>query len=111
MKHQKITWIAFLATLSALTIPSKTLAENDNYSQFNRESNLENRLNRISNSLKAREKELTENSQVNITTENPLLAGGWVKGYRRGFVNNSGGGGFINRRGWGDGGGFLNRRY
>ncbi len=91
MKNKTLTWITFLATLSTLTIPVKTLAENDNYSQLNSESNLENRLNRLSNSLKAREKELINNSDLDINNENPLLAGGWLKGPRRGFVDGRGG--------------------
>ena len=113
MKPSKITWISFLVTLSALTIPNKAIAHNQKQ-VANESQAIENRLTKIAKALQAKEK------QLSVDTEKPIeVAGGWVKGSRRGFVNKtggggfanrSGGGGFVNRRGWSDRGGFLNRR-
>ncbi len=111
MKHKNITWIAFLATLSTLSISTETVAHNSNEpSQDNNQQTIEKRLSRISESLKAREKELADDSEVKIDEQNPLLARGWLKGRRGSFVDGRGGG-FINRRRWYDRGGFYNRRY
>ena len=107
MKPSKITWISFLVTLSALAIPHKAIASNQ--TNYNSESQgIENRLEKIAKALQAKEKQLSTDKSIETPIE---VAGGWVKGSRRGFVNKSGGGGFVNRRGWSDRGGFLNRRY
>lgn len=134
MKITNLTWLGFLMTLSSLAIaPNKTLAVNtDNISNSGEMSeNIESRLNRISEALKAREKDLPEDTQIeNYPDEEILLGqsflnsgrGGWGNGgrnWRNGgsFLNNNRGGGFVNQprnflnnRGWGDGGGFWNRR-
>ena len=66
---------------------------------------LESRLARIANTLKERETQVPASSSLKKTWE----IAGWLKSYRGGFINGPGGG-FVNRRRWGDGGGFLNRR-
>ena len=106
MKSTKITWISFIVTLASLNFPVKTQAHQAETLPTETPQILESRLNRIATTLKARENQIPESSTLKKTVE---IAGGWLKGYRRGFVN-GGGGGFLNRRGWGDGGGFLNRR-
>lgn len=112
MKGTKITWIGLLVTLSALSLPSKTVAHETNSVSEIKPQTIENRLSRIAKTLKQRENQLTESS--NTTPMNdlsiPKEVAGWLKGSRGGFVNRGGGGGFVNR-GWRDGGGFLNRRY
>lgn len=114
MKINNVTWLGFIATLTALSLPSKTLAYQPNLSSENQPLNLETRLNKIANNLYSRAKELNQDlPQITNNQDTTEIAGGWVKGnYRGGFLNNSGGGGFLNNRGgWADGGGFLNRRY
>ncbi len=135
MKISNLTWLGFFMTLSSLAIAPKTLAINANniINSADISENIETRLSRISQALKAREKDLSENGQ-NYPDNQILLGrflnggGGWVN-FRRGgwgdlgrgsflnrrggpggFLNNRGGGGFLNR-GWRDGGGFLNRRW
>ena len=116
MKPTKITWIGFLVTLSALTIPSKTIAHNKPVSE-DKFPSIESRLTRIAKVLQQKENELSSKDDINKPLQ---IAGGWGKGPRGGFANRSGGGGFVNRaggggflnkRGWKDGGGFFNRRY
>ena len=107
MKSSKITWISFIVTLASLNFPVKTQAHQPESVPTPTPQILENRLTRIANTLKAREAQIPPSSPVKKTIE---IAGGWLKGYRRGFANGPGGG-FLNRRGWGDGRGFLNRRY
>lgn len=127
MNIKNLTWLGFFLTLSTVTIVPKTLAINP---QIN---TVENRLNRISESLKTR----LENLGEEITPEEEKLlsqflnggrgwgngrwrnGGGWIDTNRGSFVNNRGPGGFINSnrgggfynypRGWRDGGSFWNR--
>ena len=121
MKITNLTWLGFLMTLSSLTIASKTLAINPNNisNSVDISENIETRLNRISEALKAREKDLPEESNLENLLKNEILVGGFINGGRgwvngggggRGFLNSGGRGGFLNNRGWGDGGGFWNRR-
>jgi rSAM-associated Gly-rich repeat protein len=132
MKITNLTWLGFLMTLSSLGVTPKSLAVNPDVENKNP---LENRLNRISEALKAREEELPQDSDFKASTEETLVSLGWANGRGGtfvnstrpnnfwnnrgggGFLNNRGGGGFINQprnfwnnRGWGDGGGFWNRR-
>jgi rSAM-associated Gly-rich repeat protein len=113
LKTNNITWLRFIAVLTALSLPNKTLAYEQNLSAKNNLINVETRLNKIANILHLRAEKLNEDLPqiTNNVNYQEILAGGWVKGASRGFVNNSGGGGFLNNRGWGDGGGFINRRY
>ncbi|NCO76308.1 MAG: rSAM-associated Gly-rich repeat protein [Cyanobacteria bacterium] len=133
MKITNLTWLGFLMTLSSLAIVPETKALNtDNVNNFdNITENIESRLNRISEALKIREKDLPPDNDIkNYPDEEILLGqsflnsnrGGWGNGgrnWRNGgsFLNNNRGGSFINQprnflnnRGWGDGGGFWNRR-
>ena len=121
MKSTKVTWIGFIVSLSALLIPSKTIAHNSQIGIAKESSEIENRLSTIAKILKERENYLDEFSDESNLVEPPedIDLAGWVKGYRGGFANRSGGGGFVNRRygggwinsgGWRDRGGFLNRR-
>lgn len=134
MKITNLTWLGFLMTLSSLSVIPKSLAVNPDIKSSD---NIENRLNRIGEALKAREEELPEDSDLKASTEEILMSLGWGngrngtfvnvnrpnnfwnnRGWRDGgFFNNRGGGSFINQprnflnnRGWGDGGGFWNRR-
>jgi rSAM-associated Gly-rich repeat protein len=134
MKITNLTWLGFLMTLSSLSVIPKSLAVN---SDIKSSDNIESRLNRIGEALKAREEKLPEDSDLKASTEEILMSLGWGngrngtfvnvnrpsnfwnnRGWRDGgFFNNRGGGGFINQprnflnnRGWGDGGGFWNRR-
>jgi rSAM-associated Gly-rich repeat protein len=122
LKVSKITWIGFLVTLSALSIPSKTVAHETNSVSKIKPQTIENRLSRIAETLKQRENqwlESTENTKNLNPQENTKMIAGWVNIGGGGFANRGGGGGFVNRgggggfvnRGWRDGGGFLNRRY
>ncbi|MGI0479564.1 GrrA/OscA1 family cyclophane-containing rSAM-modified RiPP [Geminocystis sp. CENA526] len=133
MKITNLTWLGLLMTLSSFSVTTKTLAVNPEVNKAT--ENVDSRLNRISEALKAREKELPEDSDLKASTEEILISLGWGNGRQGtfvnvnrpnnfwnnrgggGFLNNRGGGGFINQprnfwnnRGWGDGGGFWNRR-
>lgn len=136
MKITNLTWLGLLMTLSSFSVTPKTLAVNPDVKSEEVTENIDSRLNRISEALKAREEELPEDSEVKASTEEILISLGWANGRNgtfvnsnrpnnfwnnRGgsgsFLNNRGGGGFINQprnfwnnRGWGDGGGFWNRR-
>ena len=114
MQPKQITWIGFLMALSALSIPTKTIAVSADSMVNNGQLNIENRLARLADNLKAREKELSDysDSEFDSILDNNMLVGQWLKGYRGGFVN-TGGGGFLNRHRprWTDYGGFLNRRW
>jgi len=119
MKINNLSWLGFLITLSSFSLTSPSLAVNPNIKSS---ENIENRLNRISEVLKAREGNLPIEIKNSLSEEilvRSFINGGsgWRNG--AGFLNNRGGGGFINtgggsgffnNRGWGDGGGFLNRR-
>jgi len=113
MQPKQITWIGFLVALSTLNISPKAIASNNNLENFNSENSLEFRLGRIAENLQEREQKLADISDVEIEaiSNDNLIAGGWLKGYRGSFINNRGPGGFINRRGWPDRGGFWNRRW
>ncbi|WP_017296134.1 GrrA/OscA1 family cyclophane-containing rSAM-modified RiPP [Geminocystis herdmanii] len=122
MKINNLTWLGFLITLSSLSVTPKTLAINPDVISTDVMENVENRLNRISEALKAREGNLPIDIKNSLNQE--ILARSFINGgsgWRNGggFLNNRGGGGFVNtgggsgffnNRGWGDGGGFLNRR-
>ena len=121
MKKTKPTWIGFLIALSALNIPTKTIAhETNSISEKNLQA-IESRLALIAKTLKQREQELSESSQAREIMDRKRTSeiASWGKGYRGGFANRVGGGGFANRHGgggfvnrrWPDGGGFFNRRF
>ncbi len=104
MKSSQITWISFIVTLASLNFPIKTQAHQAE--SVSTPQMLENRLTRIASTLKEREAQIPASSTWKKTLE---IAGGWLKGRRRSFVNFPRGG-FVNRRRWRDYGGFLNRR-
>ena len=106
MKSTKITWISFIVALATLNLPIKTQAHQAEPLPTQTPQMLESRLARIATTLKERETQVPASSKLKKTLE---IAGGWLKSYRGGFINGPGGG-FVNRRSWGDGGGFLNRR-
>lgn len=122
MKINNLTWLGFLITLSSLCVTHKSLAANPDIKFGDVKENIENRLNRISEVLKAREGNLPTDIKNALSQE--VLMGRFLNGgtgWRNGggflnnrggggFINSGGGGGFLNNRGWGDGGGFLNRR-
>ena len=107
MKLTKITWVSFIVALATLNFPAKTKAYQVDSIPPENPQILESRLAQIAATLKERESQIPAASTLKKTLE---IAGGWVKGRRGGFANGPGGG-FLNRRRWGDGGGFLNRRY
>ena len=106
MKSTKITWISFIVALATLNLPIKTQAHQAEPPPTQTPQMLESRLARIANTLKERESQIPAFSTLKKTLE----IAGWLKTRRGGFVNLPGGG-FVNRRRWGDRGGFLNRRY
>ena len=107
MKLTKITWISFIVTLASLNFPVKTQAHpTETLLPTETPQILESRLSRIATTLKARETQIPESSILKKTIE---IAGSWLKGRRRSFVNGRRGG-FLNRRRWRDYGRFLNRR-
>lgn len=114
MQPKQITWIGFLIALSTLNISPKAIASQGNLDNFEQENSLEFRLGRIAENLQEREEKLADISDIDIEAisgEN-LVAGGWLKGYRRSFIDGGRhGGGFLNRRRWPDRGGFWNRRW
>ena len=128
--HTKSSWVGFLLALSTLNIPIANATEN-----YPLQPTVENRLNRITQTIRQKEEQVQETSNI----EPDRLAIGWRDGRRgRGWVNARGrrgwgngrrggwlngrrggwgdgkGGSFVNvnpwRNGWGDGGGFYNRR-
>ncbi len=107
MKSSKITWISFIVTLATLNFPVKAKAYQPETLSNPTPQILESRLTRIATTLKELESQIPESSKLKKTIE---IAGGWLKGYRRNFLNGRRGG-FLNRRPWRDYGGFLNRRY
>lgn len=113
MQPKQITWIGFLIALSTLNISPKAIASQGYLDNFEQENSLEFRLGRIAENLQEREQELGNISDTDLEAINQenIVAGGWLKGYRRGFINGGGGGGFLNRRGWPDRGSFWNRRW
>ena len=106
MKSTKITWISFIVALATLNLPIKTQAHQAEPLPTQTPQMLESRLARIATTLKERETQVPASSSLKKTIE---IAGGWLKGRRRSFINGRRGG-FLNRRGWRDYGGFLNRR-
>ena len=101
-----------MAVLTAMSLPHETIALEANLPSGKNSTNIETRLNQIANILHQRTQELKDDlPNIQDYRDEMEVAGGWVKGPRRGFANVSGGGGFLNRGGWSDRGGFLNRRY
>ena len=141
MKPSKVTWISFLVTLSALAIPHKAIAGNQNKVTGNESQpiTIENRLEKIAKTLKEKENKLKDNPEMENDLQYPedldldIDVASWIKGSRGSFLNRpnrrggfvnrrygggwiNGGrwrdrGGFLNRSPWRNGGGFLNRRY
>jgi rSAM-associated Gly-rich repeat protein len=104
----KITCAGFLLAVSTLTA---SVAQS-NSTLPNANLTIETRLSRITEAMEKR--------GIDVSTEKPddLIGfgwgdgrrGNWVNLNRGGFANRHGGGGFVNRRPWGDRGGFYNRR-
>lgn len=105
----KITCVGFLLAVSTLTASvakSQGTLSNNNLT-------IENRLSRLTEAMQEREIDVLDEQRDDVD----LLArgwangrrGSWANGYRGGFANRHGGGGFVNRRPWGDRGGFYNR--
>lgn len=119
MKTTNTTWMGFLLAISTVTYCGSANATTTD--MVNKSLNpVENRINRIAEVLKTREKQLESqfDSENNLMseTENNLLAGGWINGGGRGgwidtdrgsFVNNRRG--WDNWRGWDDWGRWTNR--
>ena len=106
MKSTKITWISFIVALATLNLPIKTQAHQAEPVSTKTPQMLESRLARIATTLKERETKIPASSKLKKTLE----IAGWGNSRGGGGFINGPGGGFVNRRGWGDGGGFLNRR-
>ena len=103
-------WASFLIALSAFNLPvDAAIAPDPSLAPTAQtQSSIENRLIRISATLKSKESQLPD--QASETPVGNLLALGWVNGRGGGgFVNRNSGGGW--RNGWRDGGGFLNRSW
>jgi rSAM-associated Gly-rich repeat protein len=101
-------WASFLVALSAFSSPVDAAIApkaSPTATTQTQSSSIENRLTRISASLKAKEGQLPNNASE--VPGNGDIAIGWVNGRGGGsFVNRRGGGGWGN--GWRDGGGFFN---
>jgi rSAM-associated Gly-rich repeat protein len=100
-------WASFLVALSAFNLPVDAAIAPQFSPTATTQSSIENRLTRISATLKAKESQSPEKTSETPGKGNLAL----------GFANVRGGGGFVNanrgggwRNGWSDGGGFLNRR-
>ncbi|WP_013320207.1 GrrA/OscA1 family cyclophane-containing rSAM-modified RiPP [Gloeothece verrucosa] len=124
--------VGFLLALSAFNIPSSEAKTLDN-SASPVKPTIEQRLAKISATIREQENHLPESAKTDLDTE---IAGAWGNGRGRGWVDGSGrrgwvdgsgsrgwangrnGGGWgngrdgswVNGRRWGDGGGFWNRR-
>jgi rSAM-associated Gly-rich repeat protein len=103
-------WASFLVALSAFNLPVDAAIApqaSPTATTQTQSSSIENRLTRISATLKAKESQLPNNTSE--VPGNGDIAIGWVNGRGGGsFVNRRGGGGWGN--GWRDGGGFFNSR-
>ncbi len=84
----KSSWVGFLLALSTLNIPTANATEN-----IPLQPTVENRINRITATLKQKEEQLQNSSDV----EPNRMALGWSDGRNRNWVNTRRG------RGWGDG--------
>ena len=84
----KTSWLGFLLALSTLNIPTVNAAENNPL-----QPTVENRLNRITETIRQKEEQLQDTSNI----EPDEIAIGWRDGRRgRGWVN-------IGRSGWRNG--------
>ena len=84
----KSSWVGFLLALSTLNIPTANATEN-----IPLQPTVENRINRITATIKQKEEQLQNSSDV----EPDRIALGWGDGKNRGWVDTRRG------RGWGDG--------
>ncbi len=107
--------VGFLLALATLNNPSTATTTNA-VGKYAPKSSIEQRLNRLSAAIRAREEQLPELSQSHNSF---TVAGGWadgrdrewVNGRRSGWADGRGGGwGNVNpwRNGWSDGGSFYN---
>ncbi|MFM6190996.1 MAG: GrrA/OscA1 family cyclophane-containing rSAM-modified RiPP [Planktothrix sp.] len=109
--------VGFLLSLSVLNL---TVAEAKTSHPLSKDSanTIEQRLSRLSATIKAQEEQQSESIQTR--PQDTRIALGWGDGSGRDWVNGRGGGGWadgsgrdwVNGRGggrWADGGGFLNR--
>jgi rSAM-associated Gly-rich repeat protein len=110
----QLSFVGFLLAASTISI-SPVNANNQVTSAEYRSLNVEQRLTRLTEAVKEKEVDITENPLAK-EERNPIAQwingyrGGWANGYRGSFVNRRYGGGFVNR-GWPNGGRFYNRRY
>ncbi len=121
MKIQTATgFVGFILSLSALNIPAAEATTGSiSPSAEQSVSTIEQRLSRLSATVKAQQEQLSESAQLPPDT---LIGISWADGSGRDWVNGRGGGGWadgngrdwVNGRGgggrWADGGGFFNRR-
>lgn len=93
-------FVGFILSLSALNIPA---AEATTASPSTEQSvtTIDQRLSRLSATVKAQQAQLSESAQLPPDT---LIGISWADGSGRDWVNGRGGGR------WADGGGFFNRR-
>jgi rSAM-associated Gly-rich repeat protein len=108
----QISFVGFLLAVSTLSVSSVN-ANNQFSSAGYKSLNVEQRLTRLTEAVKEKEVDVTNNPLTEEKTS-PIAQwvngryGGWANGYRGGFVNRRYGGGFVNRR-WPNGGRFYNR--
>ncbi|MGD1713036.1 GrrA/OscA1 family cyclophane-containing rSAM-modified RiPP [Hydrocoleum sp. CS-953] len=85
--YTKSSWVGFLLALSTLNIPTANATEN-----IPLQPTVENRINRITTTLKQKEEQLQNSSDVELDS----IALGWGDSRNRNWVNTPRG------RGWGD---------
>ncbi len=110
----KSSWVGFLLALSTLNIPIANATENHLL-----QPTVENRMNRITQTIRQKEEQVQEISNVEpdrlaIGWRDGRRGRGWVNVGRSGWGNGRGGRGWVNisRPRWGDGrrGGWVNGR-
>ena len=110
----KTSWLGFLLALSTLNIPIANATEN-----IPLQPTIENRLNRITETIKQKEAQLQDTSNIEpdrlaIGWRDGKKGRGWVNIGRSGWRNGRSGRGWVNlsRPRWGDGrrGGWVNGR-
>jgi rSAM-associated Gly-rich repeat protein len=113
-------FVGFILSLSALNVAAaEATTTSPSPSSEQSITTIEQRLSRLSATVKAQQEQLSELAQL---PPNIGIGLGWADGNGRDWVNGRGGGGWadgsgrdwVNGRGggrWADGGGFFNRRY
>lgn len=108
----KISFLGLILAVSTLSsVP--TQARTESLSLRSTNLDIEQRLARLTATIQQQEGQLSDNSKL---PDDEAIAGwlntrggGWGKTSQGGFINDRGGGSFINNRRWGDGGRFYNR--